>query len=54
MKRVPSYRLHKATGQAVCVIRGKSYYLGKHGTSESRAKYEKLIGEYLAAGREAE
>ena len=28
----PSYRLHKATGQARVTINGRTYYLGKHGT----------------------
>jgi len=51
--RVPSYRLHKSTGQAIVVIKRKFYYLGKFGTEESRRKYEKIIGEYLANGRKA-
>jgi hypothetical protein len=49
--RIPSYRLHKATNQAVVVIKGKSFYLGVYGTPESREKYERLIGQYLAQGR---
>ena len=51
--RVPSYRLHKSTGQAIVVIKRKFYYLGKFGTEESRQKYERIIGEYLANGRTA-
>jgi integrase len=47
---VPAYRLHKATGQAVVVLRGRSYYLGKFGTPQSRAEYNRLIAEYLTAG----
>jgi integrase len=50
--RVPSYRHHKGTGQAVVVIRRKSFYLGRYGTPESRQKYERIIGQYLAAGRD--
>ena len=47
-KNLPSYRLHKPTGQAICVLRGKTFYLGKHKSKESRAKYNELIAEYLA------
>src|SRR4051812_31330529 len=46
--RIPSYRLHKATGQAVVVLRGHSVYLGKFGTPESRARYDRVIARYLA------
>ena len=49
--RVPSYRYHKATGQAIVVIRRRFYYLGRFGSPESREKYERVIGEYLASGR---
>ena len=47
-KRIPSYRLHKASGQAVVVIRGESHYLGQFDTPESRERYERLICEYKA------
>jgi integrase len=50
-KRTPSYCRHKATGQAVVRIDGKDHYLGKHDTPESRAEYERLVGEWLANGR---
>ena len=36
--RNPSYRLHKPSGQAVVTLNGRDYYLGKHGTAESRAE----------------
>ena len=49
--RVPSYRLHKASGQAVVTLDGKDCYLGKHGSKESRARYERQVAEYLANGR---
>ncbi len=39
---VPAYRLHKATGQAVVVVDGKSFYLGKYGTPESQAEYDRI------------
>jgi hypothetical protein len=46
--RVPSYRLHKASGQAVVVLGGRSHYLGKFGTADSKAEYQRLTGEWLA------
>jgi integrase len=49
--RTPSYCLHRATGQAVVRIDGKDHYLGKHGTPESRAEYDRLIAEWLSNGR---
>ncbi len=54
---VPSYRLHKPSGQAVITIRTQSgarrdVYLGVHNTPESRAEYGRLISE-LAAGAPA-
>ena len=39
----PKYGLHKSTGQARVKILGKTYYLGKYGTPESREKYARLI-----------
>ena len=44
-KRTPRYRLHKASGQAVCVISGKSHYLGPYNSPDSKRKYERLIAE---------
>lgn len=49
--RIPSYRLHKATGQAVVTLSGVDHYLGRHNTPESKARYERLVAEWLAGGR---
>jgi hypothetical protein len=49
--RVPKYRRHKPSGQAVVTLCGKDFYLGPHGTHASKAEYDRLIGEWLAAGR---
>ena len=38
--RVPSYRRHKPTGQAVVTINGTDLYLGKWNTAASRAEAE--------------
>ena len=49
--RVPSYRHHKPSGQAVVTVSGKDVYLGPHGANVSRDEYDRVIGEWLAAGR---
>lgn len=41
--RVPSYRLHKPSGQAVVTVKGKDHYLGLYNSLESRAKYESIV-----------
>jgi integrase len=48
--RIPSYRLHKPSGQAIVVIRGKTIYLGRHGSLESKAEYNRVLAEWLAQG----
>jgi integrase len=50
----PSYRLYRRTGQAVVTIDGKDRYLGRHGSPESKAEYDRIIGEWLARGRRSE
>ena len=47
----PKYRKHRASGQAVVTISGRDHYLGPFGTKASRVEYDRLIGEWLAAGR---
>ena len=47
LKRMPKYRLHKADGRAVVTINGQDVWLGKHGTGESRQRYERAIAEWL-------
>ena len=47
----PKYRKHKPTGQAVVTLSGKDFYLGQHGTRASRREYDRLVGEWQAAGR---
>jgi hypothetical protein len=50
-QRTPSYCLHKASGQAVVRIDGVDHYLGKYGSPESKAEYDRLIAEWLGNGR---
>jgi len=47
--RLPSYRLHKASGQAVVTLGGRDIYLGFHNTEESRDRYKLVIQEWLAS-----
>ncbi len=49
--RIPSYRRHKPSGQAVVTLDGKDRYLGRHGSAASRAEYDRLIAEWTAQGR---
>ncbi len=53
MPRIPKYRHHGATGRAVVTLSGREIYLGKFSTPESREKYDRLVAEWLAAGRRA-
>lgn len=46
-KRLGSYRLHKATGQAICWFDGKIYYLGKFDSEDSKDKYQRIKAEIL-------
>jgi integrase len=47
MKKLPSYRLHKSSNQGVCLINGRSYYLGPYNSPESLEKFHRLVAEYL-------
>ena len=48
--QVPSYRLHKASRQAIVVIKGKSYYLGSWNSPESQAEYRRVVAEHWSPG----
>jgi hypothetical protein len=49
-RRTPSYCLHKPTGQAYVCLNGKHHYLGKYGSDESRAEYDRKIEDFLSGG----
>jgi hypothetical protein len=51
-KQLPKYCLHKASGRAFVRIEGKMYYLGKYGSQTSRQEYDRIIGEFVANGRQ--
>ena len=45
--RVPKYRRHKPTGQAVVTLDGRDYYLGKYASAASKEAYRRLTAEWL-------
>src|SRR5262245_9745720 len=49
-QRVPSYRHHRPSGQAVVTLGGKDHYLGRFDSPESRAEYDRLIATWRASG----
>src|SRR5690349_16921735 len=49
--RIPSYRLHRPTGQAVVTLGGRDIYLGKYNSAASRLEYNRLIAEWMANNR---
>lgn len=51
LSRLPSYRLHRPTGQAVVTLDGRDIYLGAHRTKASQDAYDRLIAEWIAHGR---
>ncbi len=51
--KVPSYCLHKASGQAVVRINGRDHYLGLYGTDESYAEYSRLIAEWRTSRQDS-
>jgi hypothetical protein len=54
--RVPTYRRHKQSGQAVVTLTSgagsrRDVLLGRHGTAASRQEYARVIAEWEANGR---
>ena len=45
--KVPTYGHHKPTGQARCYVNGKTVYLGKYGTEESRIRYGQVVAQVV-------
>lgn len=44
----PTYRHHRASGQAVVTLDGHDFYLGLWQSKASRAEYDRLVGQWLA------
>jgi integrase len=49
--RVPSYRLHRASGKAVVTLSGRDHYLGEYNSPGSHERYRELLGRWLAGGK---
>lgn len=48
---LPKYRRHRASGRAIVTLDGQDVYLGPYGSSTSKREYDRLVGEWVAAGR---
>ncbi len=46
--RVPKYRRHKGSGQALVQINRERTYLGVYDSPESHEKYRRLVAEWLS------
>jgi integrase len=52
VRSVPTYRKHRASGQAVVTLGCRDFYLGPFGSRVSRDQYDRLVGEWLQQGRQ--
>lgn len=50
--KIPKYRLHKGSGQALVQIHQKRFYLGKYNSEESKEQYRRYIAEFLVRKEE--
>ncbi len=50
-RSTPKYRLHRATGRAVVTVSGRDVDLGPWRSKASLVEYDRLVGQWLAAGR---
>jgi integrase len=48
---IPSYRRHRASGQAVVTLNGVDHYLGPWNSPESRTEYDRVTSQWLTRGR---
>ncbi|MHB1035365.1 MAG: tyrosine-type recombinase/integrase [Pirellulales bacterium] len=46
--RIPKYRLHRPSGQAVVTLGGRDFYLGRHKSKESKVEYARRLAEWNA------
>ncbi len=49
--RLPKYRLHKASGQAIVTLNGFDHYLGTYNSRESKQAYQRKVSEWLASNK---
>jgi integrase len=52
-RKIPTYRHHKASGQAIVSLSGVDHYLGPYGTEVSKNEYDRVVGEWIVRGRRA-
>jgi integrase len=52
-KRLPKYRKHKRSGNALVVLNDREIYLGKHNSPASLEKYNRLVAEWLQSERQS-
>jgi integrase len=48
---LPSYRHHKVSGHAIVTLNGKDHYLGPWQSESSKTEYQRLLAEWIAAGK---
>jgi len=48
--RLPKYRHHKASGQALVLLNGRRIYLGTYNSPESQERYNRYIAQLVAPG----
>lgn len=51
LHRLPSFRHHKNSGQAIVTLNGRDIYLGAFNSAESKAEYRRVTAEWLASGK---
>lgn len=51
-QKIPTYRRHKASGQAIVVLSGQTHYLGEWNSPESKSLYDELVARWIASGRQ--
>jgi len=49
--KLPAYRLHRASGQAVVTLCRHDFYLGEYGTPQSLREYQRILAEWERAGK---
>lgn len=52
INHVPKYCRHRASGQAYVSLEGRPVYLGRWNSAASKAEYDRMIAEWIAAGRQ--
>ncbi len=51
-KQLPKHCLHRPSGRGRVILNGQQFYTGPWNTPQAQSEYERLIGEWLANGRQ--